>query len=55
MIAREVKCQIAVEEPKGRIDLLENVSALMAKPNFELRFSRTPFKTNALLLTRKKL
>ena len=55
MVARGVKCRVIVEKPEGGIICPDSTCKLcrieswMTKPNFELRFTSPPLKTNAAI------
>jgi sugar-specific transcriptional regulator TrmB len=44
---RNVKYRVVIEKPRGKITFPENINALLAKSNFELRLSKEPLKINA--------
>ena len=45
-LERKVKYRIIIEKPEYEIILPENVQALLAKPNFELKFTLSALPTN---------
>jgi sugar-specific transcriptional regulator TrmB len=46
-LERGVKYRVILEKPRKRLCIPENLRDLAAKPNFRLRFTRKPIKTNA--------
>jgi sugar-specific transcriptional regulator TrmB len=48
-LSRGVKYRVVVEEHGQEVDFPETVQDLLSKPNFELRLSRGPLKTNAAM------
>ena len=53
-LTRGVKYRVVIEKSIGKINLPESVRALLAKPNFKLRLSRSPLKTNAGIMDQKE-
>ena len=51
---RGVKYRIVIQKNAKQNELGENVHALMARPNFDLRLSRGPLITNAAIFDNKK-
>jgi sugar-specific transcriptional regulator TrmB len=46
---RKVHYRVIIEKPLGKITFQETIQTLLAKPDFELRFSKDPLKTNAAI------
>ena len=44
---------MVIEAPSSEIRLQESIQALLAKPNLELKISRSPLKTNAAVFDQK--
>jgi sugar-specific transcriptional regulator TrmB len=54
-LERAVKYRVVVEKPVGRIIFPESIHALLAKPNFALRLSVSPLKTNGAIFDEKEV
>ena len=50
---RGVKYRVVIEKLEGKISFPANVHVLLAKPNFKLRISRGPLRTNAAIIDQK--
>jgi sugar-specific transcriptional regulator TrmB len=53
-LERKVKYRVVIEKPECKINFPEKVQALLAKPNLELRFSRSLLKTNSAIFDQKE-
>jgi sugar-specific transcriptional regulator TrmB len=53
-LKRGVKYQVVIEKLPGKINLQENVKALLSKRNFQLRYITGPLKTNAAVFDGKE-
>jgi sugar-specific transcriptional regulator TrmB len=51
---RGVKYRVIIQKRAGQAGFRENVQALLARPNFELRLSRGPLATNAAIFDNKE-
>jgi sugar-specific transcriptional regulator TrmB len=54
-LERKVNYRVVLEKPAGRMIFPENIKALVAKPNFELRVSVSPLKTNGAIFDEKEV
>ena len=53
-LERKVRYRVIINKPLGKIMFQENIQTLLAKPYFELRFSKGPLKTNAAIFDEKE-
>ena len=53
-LERGVKYRVVIEKPVDKGNFPENVQALLAKPNFELRLSVSPLRTNGAIFDDKE-
>ena len=54
-LARGVKYRVVIEAPSSEIIPREKIQALMTKPNFKLKLSRDPLKTNSAIFDQREI
>ena len=53
-LKRNVKYRVIIDNPAEGINIPENIKALLANPNFKLRLSANPLKTNGAVFDDKE-